>query len=336
MKSDPFSISKRCRRNAPDWIVAGVDSLRSCQFLYPFTNRIPYYSESEALSPFFIVGCGRSGNTVLRTQLCSHYQVVIPPEIPGLGNTIRAFRRSRHKHWPCVVRATLKEFRCNADQTVHYPNARSFNLHKTLGLNFEKIEADLYALNKENQSASAIISRIYSDYVTSRHGQQVRIGDKTPWNVFHLERIVKVFPRSSYLHLIRNPLGAVASYVHNFSGALNVSVRAAALRWRDSVARWESFRRLHPKIRTKEISFEKLLETPDDVLQEVSVFFQVRPEQEKKQPKIAFGDEGLPHYAKAFQSLDASTVNKWKNLLTTSEQEQVRRICGTYMTSRGY
>lgn len=46
-------------------------------------KRYPFYDEKTKLScnPFFIIGSGRSGNTLLRAILWKNEEVVIPPRI---------------------------------------------------------------------------------------------------------------------------------------------------------------------------------------------------------------------------------------------------------------
>jgi hypothetical protein len=65
---------------------------------------------SEPLEPFFIVGSGRSGTTLLRRLLESSPALHVPPELHQLGEAIRVFRRNCTLPWPELVRATLAVF----------------------------------------------------------------------------------------------------------------------------------------------------------------------------------------------------------------------------------
>ena len=64
----------------------------------------------EPYRPFFIVGSGRSGNTVLRRMLCAHGDLHIPPETYVLGDVIRVFRRHRGLLWRDLVPLVLGKF----------------------------------------------------------------------------------------------------------------------------------------------------------------------------------------------------------------------------------
>ena len=48
--------------------------------LAPFAGAFPLNdAESRAISPIMIVGCGRSGNTLLRSMLVQGGEIAIPP-----------------------------------------------------------------------------------------------------------------------------------------------------------------------------------------------------------------------------------------------------------------
>ncbi|HEX6923051.1 MAG TPA: sulfotransferase, partial [Bacillales bacterium] len=49
--------------------------------------------------PFFIIGSGRSGNTLLRTILFQNPDIVIPPESYVLGKAIRRYRQLSWLEW---------------------------------------------------------------------------------------------------------------------------------------------------------------------------------------------------------------------------------------------
>lgn len=53
-----------------------------------YWNSIPL-NNNEDYKPFFIIGSGRSGNTLLRRILTKKNGIVIPPETYVLGKVIR-------------------------------------------------------------------------------------------------------------------------------------------------------------------------------------------------------------------------------------------------------
>ena len=56
--------------------------------LYPFENALKRLDLPLRAAPFFVVGCPRSGTTLVRRLLTTHPRLAIPPEshwIPKLG-----------------------------------------------------------------------------------------------------------------------------------------------------------------------------------------------------------------------------------------------------------
>lgn len=324
----------RTKRLAPDWIVSLVDSLSSGG--NSGKRKLPYHCQSSATdNPFFIVGCGRSGNTLLRTQLMARYDVCIPPEIPGMGNTIRSFTRSRGLEWESAVERTLKAFRTNADVDRIFPGSdKKYNLNDELAIDYDALTRRLAALDDADKSLSAIITGLYRSYLDNKEMTGARIGDKTPWNVFHLDRIAKVFPDAAYVNLIRDPRAVVASYLNNFNGVRNLSVAEAAYRWKDAVNVVERFKIKHPSS-CLDLKYEDLVSHPDDEIDGVASFLSLDALTGER-AGVSFGDEALPHYQKAFKAVDTQSVEKWKHLLSKSDVRKIESICGQKMVEFGY
>ena len=260
------------RRLAPDALVRAIDTIRaSPSILLSSHVPIPYSATVESSTPFFIVGCGRSGNTLLRNLLCQEYEVGVPPEIPGLGNTIRAFHRSRWNSWPTVVDLVIEEFRKNADITRNL-KGQKYNLNDQLNIDYQRVAADLKSLNPPDQSLSAVILSLYQDCCNNIFGEpQGHIGDKTPWNTFHLGRIHRVFPKSRFVHMLRNPRAVAASYKSNYNGVREISVAEASRRWRDSVTKILSFSERHKDL-VLSVGYEDLVRDSAGTVAKVARF----------------------------------------------------------------
>ncbi len=86
----------------------------------------------ERFRPFFIIGVGRSGNTLFRRILTAHSELHIPPETFVLGECIRKFKRyGRWLDWPDAVSLIMGLFAFHPE--FHMPpagNSRCFH-HST-------------------------------------------------------------------------------------------------------------------------------------------------------------------------------------------------------------
>jgi hypothetical protein len=126
---------------------------------YPFASQLPGYS------PFFIIGSGRSGNTLLRKLLMENSRVVIPPEIPDLGSTIRRFTQVASTPWEEAMGAKVDCFHQLADIDVQTSATDGepyrYNLKDELNIDFDQIKSKLADLPMTERSLAAIITEIY-------------------------------------------------------------------------------------------------------------------------------------------------------------------------------
>lgn len=142
-----------------------------------------------SVKPFFIVGCGRSGTTLLKTILDSHSSISVMPETFFYKSVYPTIERYKTKPWGAVDRWWLRDFGINPDVI------RPF-LMDNLGN-----DEDL------GQTIFRGIFEIYSEMT----GCKV-IGEKTPDHVKNLEEIRACFPGAKIIQIIRDPRAVVASF----------------------------------------------------------------------------------------------------------------------------
>jgi hypothetical protein len=158
---------------------------------------------NEGYKPFFIVGSGRAGTSLLRRFLVGE-DVHIPPEMQGMGQLIRSFRQSRWLlSWREAVGyaavGTVTNSECTAD-------------FKQDGL-LRVVERGLN-LPKQRHSLASLINCFYIEHANfTGAGVGKRWGDKTPLNSFSLPEINAVFPDARYIHLIRDGADVMKSYL---------------------------------------------------------------------------------------------------------------------------
>lgn len=187
----------------------------------------------------FIVGCGRSGTTLLRAMLDSHPSFAVPPESPfvaWLG------RRAAEEKW---------------DEERLHTALRSVRRLAPWGLPAGTIEGALAG----GREFPDIVRALYAAYARL-HGKS-RYADKTPGNVTHIPELARLFPEACFIHIIRDGRDVALSFVEAPFGP--ASVAEAAWLWRERV---ESGRRagleLGPE-RYLEIYYEELIADPRGV-----------------------------------------------------------------------
>ncbi|MFF0307317.1 sulfotransferase family protein [Streptosporangium sp. NPDC004379] len=145
--------------------------------------------------PVFVIGCPRSGTTMLQLMLHSHPRIAVPPEtrfvVPGyyrrfvFGDLREPGNRRRLARW--IVNDKDTKF-------------------KELKLDGDKLIEDIVAGPPTLGSAMGIAFRSYAE----QYGKS-RWGDKRPSYYHHVDLLLRLFPDAQFIHLIRDGRDCVAS-----------------------------------------------------------------------------------------------------------------------------
>ncbi|MBS0325286.1 MAG: sulfotransferase [Proteobacteria bacterium] len=148
-----------------------------------------------ALPPFpIVVGCPRSGTSLLAVMLDSHPGLAIPPEtaflkyLPGISGDVESLRR-RFVELVTADRTPLSNW-------------------SDFGLDREAFEARIAAVAPFTLAGAA--RAFYAMYAEAQ-GKH-RSGEKTPDNIFVMRELAALMPEIHYLHVIRDPRDTVLSW----------------------------------------------------------------------------------------------------------------------------
>ncbi len=173
----------------------------------------------ERFRPVFIIGSGRSGNTLLRRILQAGSDLHIPPETFVLGRAIRLFLRNRHMPWNYLVRLVMGLFEFH----------REFDKFEVV---LRPLVQKLAEAPQESRNLASMLNAFYQYHGRETEQTFVRWGDKTPYNTFSLDLILRVFPDARFVHMLRDGADVVQSFVE---AGLQADLEAAAERWVESV-----------------------------------------------------------------------------------------------------
>ena len=169
-----------------------------------------------ARPPFFVLGCVRSGTTMLRQVLERHPALVCPEET-------HLFR------WP------------HPFGTPDYRNVstgnRTLRRHREIDGVAEDAFADMLAGSLTRRE---LIERYMEAYAARQKPEATRWFEKSPQNVYGIQLIRGLFPEARFLHIVRHPLEVVSSL--KLGKVMKVeSAVGAANYWLEAVSALESF-----------------------------------------------------------------------------------------------
>lgn len=148
-----------------------------------------------AHKPFpVIVGCPRSGTSLLAVMLDAHPQLAVPPETAFLKHVVRLTTppASLARHFVQVVTANRTPI----------SNWGDFGLDRD---EFAQCVTDI-----EPFTVAAGTRAFYAMYAASQGKPQA--GEKTPDNIFVMREIAAVLPEAHFIHVLRDPRDAALSW----------------------------------------------------------------------------------------------------------------------------
>jgi len=275
-------------------------------------------------SPFFIIGSGRSGNTLLRRIIMGHENVYIPPETYVLGPCVNVFKRHSYLDWDSLSSIILSMFAFSEDFET-FPTQSLFKLAQ---------EVKLYPPKK--RSLDNIINNFYMFMARQVKPNTVIWGDKTPINAFRLHDIDSVFPNARYIHMLRDGCDVISSYLEM---GRYPNIRTAAKRWRNATTLCQNFGEKIPD-RYLEIRYEDLVTRPYIIAREVCHFINIELDEDmiEKPPEISeFGDIAVrSHYTQVAGKISQDSLGKGRSRFSKKELMEIQSLVGDHLEKLGY
>ena len=273
--------------------------------------------------PFFIIGSGRSGSTLLRAILETNPEVHIPPETYVIGRTIKNYIRYSRLPWSILLKIILSEFE-------YYPEFTTF------GISLRELYNKLIEINQKERNLAYILHNLYLFHAKSVLKNAKRWGDKTPMNTFYLDKIYSVFPDSFFIHIIRDGRDVVLSYMK--MGRYN-TMQESADRWFLSVQKAIKFGRRHPE-QYIEIRYEDLVRSPKKSIQFVCDFIGLEFMDNMlrhNEMNINLGDvEVRSHHKNVKNEINVASIGKWRKQFKTKEIAWLNDRIGPLLEQLGY
>jgi hypothetical protein len=144
--------------------------------------------------PIFIVGCPRSGTTLLQQMLDAHPDIAIAPET----HFVRNFYLKQNSYGD--LSQEINYYRL-VDDIIALPE------FSEMRLNAEHFRE---AAEKIEKSYAAIFRLILQQFASIKNARI--IGEKTPNHLLYMPILEKFFPDARFIHIIRDPRAVVNSW----------------------------------------------------------------------------------------------------------------------------
>jgi hypothetical protein len=200
----------------------------------------------SAKAPFFIVGCVRSGTTMLRNILRRHPDLACPEE-------------THFYRWSEPFRGPVYRQVASNNPTLKH--------HRKLdGITDDEFKAMLDGAPSRAELYAAYMAR----YIEVKKPGAKRWFDKTPQNAYGASMIAMEIPAARFVHIVRDPVNVVASL--RIGKVMKIEdLVAACSYWNEAVANLAVLKRAFPQ-RVLNLQYEAFTKDPLAGVQEVLKF----------------------------------------------------------------
>ena len=288
--------------------------------------------------PVFVCGHPKSGTSLVRSLLDSHPQLVVYPE-----ETI-FFRR----YLPEAQRLTLDEKLALADQLiVHIFDWNQTNppAHQAGFLDRDYAYISLPAVSQAMRQLVAGGYRHDGDILSAAvlafgmvcgqlNEQTVHWVEKTPYNEYYVEQMLSWWPDALFIHVVRDPRDNFVSYRRKHP---EWSARTFAESWSHSTQSGLASQNKYGPKRYWVLRYEKLIQSPDEVLPAICQFLGISDHPTLKTPtRGGKAWRGNSMFAEQFKQISTSPKGRWKETMSTDDLVLLEGLARSSMKPLGY
>ena len=267
-------------------------------------------SVSKPPSPFFIVGCTRSGTTLISRILDSHSRLAVYHE----SHFYHLLRKDLHRYGDLRQPANLRRFVADVREVLRRqrkmepPGEQEF-LEALVAPTFEGVLATVLQLYARLQG-------------------KLRGGDKTPGHHSYLQEITEKLPDSPVIFVMRDPRDVVLAIREKFG----ISLKGATALWNAAFISYEKFSHWVHLVR-----YEKFVQQPTEGVEAMCAYMGERYEADMlrfydripdRLAKIRFNQDLLG-------PVDPRHIGRFREM-PPREIERIEAACATWMEALGY
>ena len=273
----------------------------------------------------FIVGCERSGTTLMEIILDNHSNMAICPEthfwMDGINKKLeKILNKNKFKNNQLdEIKEFVDGFRDFSDQWYEY------------GLT----PSNYIELKNISNKNSLLIYRMIIEGQAKIRGKKI-FGEKTPGHVFFINNIIKMYPNTKIIQMIRDPRDVTLSRLYK-KGEYSKNILDKIVNGFFVNIEWNLSSKLARfyKEKLKDnfllISFEELLENPEEIIEQICNFLDV--DFEEKMLDINVINSSFLNESKGFSK---TSKNRWKKNLPFWLDLIVKSVNSREMELMGY
>jgi hypothetical protein len=278
-------------------------------------------SDGSAGPPLFVLGCGRSGTTMLRLMLDAHPDLAVPWEshfIVSLWKDRRRYRTSsgydaQHMARDIAGSPMFGQWKV-PDQIL-----------------WGRIDA------LERPGFADVIDAVFMSYADTK-GKR-RWGDKTPIYVRSIPMLSRQFPTARFVHVIRDGRDVALSYLSVPWGPNDIW--RAARRWKQDVSAGRRHGVSLPPSRYLEVRYEEMIRDPRAVLvricqvAELPFVEQMLEYHRDGSDRLASPEAHKPYHASASKPPTAG-LRDWRTQMSPEALVAFESVAGNLLEELGY
>lgn len=270
--------------------------------------------------PIFLVGCARSGTTLLSTMLHAHSAIAMPPETRFLIPVYEHRARFGDLTDPANRRRLARRL---TDKQSRFADLR---------LDRAGVVDAIVAAPPTLGSAMACV---WQEFARDR-GKR-RWGEKRPAYWREIDVVLRLFPTAQIVHLVRDPRSCVASLLQVSWWHRDVASSTALWVAADRTLR-RAGRRL-PADSYHLVRYEDLVTDPRTTLTQLCAFLDEPFEETMLDHSEAAADivpERKTWHARTHGEVDPARMDAWRTRLTPPQVRLIETVAGPAMRRHGY
>ncbi len=265
--------------------------------------------------PFFLVGCPRSGTTLLQAQLDAHPEVAVAPET----FYARRFLAKPKRYDPATDEGRERLI----DDLAATPEFAEMELDR------ERFAAAVRAAPRDRGAPF----RILLEQFRARRGV-ARVGEKTPNHLLAMPALEALFDGARFVHVVRDARAVALSW--RSVPWTNGSLAADAAVWR----KYQVAARATPPREggLLTVRYEELVRSPRDVLERVCRFLDLPFDEAmlRHQEAASVDVEREPWKAGVREAVTASRIDAWREELSPGEIREIEAAVWPELSRAGY